>query len=347
MRIIPKLRGGQRQRFKRRYRQERNALVKTRLLVILRLNEGESSVAIERSGICVRSTVSHVAERYRTLGELGLQDGRRFNGHWKLSEALVVHLAGLIRQSPQHLGWSRPTWTRELLGAQLQWDTGVRVGRTTLTRWLRAMGARWSRPKLYVECPWSARRRLKRLREIKASLEDRGPREVVVYQDEVDIHLNPRAGPDWMLCGEQKWVRTPGKNEKCYIAGSLNRHTGQIVWTCAERKNSELFIAHLEALSRRYRGCRRIHLILDNYSIHHSRKTRTALQRYGERFVLHFLPPFCPDENAIERLWQDLHANVTRNHRCETMDELMQQVEGYLHAAQPYPGSTPALRVAA
>ena len=40
MQIIPKLRGGQRRRFKRRYQRERNALVKTRLLVILRLNDG-------------------------------------------------------------------------------------------------------------------------------------------------------------------------------------------------------------------------------------------------------------------------------------------------------------------
>ena len=30
--------------------------------------------------------------------------------------------------------------------------------------------------------------------------------------------------------------------------------------------------------------------------------------------VLHFLPPYCPDHNRIERLWKDLHDNVTRNH---------------------------------
>ena len=68
MRIIPKLRGGQRCRLRQRYQRERDGLVKTRLLVILRLKEGESSVATERGGICVRSTVSHVAEHYRTLG---------------------------------------------------------------------------------------------------------------------------------------------------------------------------------------------------------------------------------------------------------------------------------------
>ena len=185
------------------------------------------------------------------------------------------------------------------------------------------------------------------MREIMAGIENVGSREVVLYQDEVDIHLNPKVGPDWMMSGEQKWLRTPGKNEKRYIAGALNRQTGQLIWVSGTRKNSDLFIAHIEELSRRYRRCRRIHLILDNYSIHHSRKTRKALERYGDRFVLHFLPPFCPEENYIERLWQDLHANVTRNHCCPTIDELMEEVDWYLEAAQPYPRSTPALRLAA
>ncbi|MGH7731054.1 MAG: transposase [Candidatus Eiseniibacteriota bacterium] len=45
---------------------------------------------------------------------------------------------------------------------------------------------------------------------------------------------------------------------------------------------------------------------------------------------LHFLPPYCPSENRIERLWLDLHADVTRNHRCRTIDELLGAVHGYL-----------------
>src|SRR5437867_2436134 len=32
----------------------------------------------------------------------------------------------------------------------------------------------------------------------------------------------------------------------------------------------------------------------------------------------------------IERLWFDLHANVTRNHPCRSMDELMTNVNHYL-----------------
>ena len=74
-----------------------------------------------------------------------------------------------------------------------------------------------------------------------------------------------------------------------------------------------------------------MHLILDNYRIHDSTIVWAALGGYlAGKVKLHFLPPYCPDDNAIERVWQDLHANVTRNHTCATMTELMREVRYYL-----------------
>jgi hypothetical protein len=34
--------------------------------------------------------------------------------------------------------------------------------------------------------------------------------------------------------------------------------------------------------------------------------------------------------HKIERTWRELHANVTRNHHCDTIDELMAEVDEYL-----------------
>jgi transposase len=63
--------------------------------------------------------------------------------------------------------------------------------------------------------------------------------------------------------------------------------------------------------------------------------------------VLHFLPPYCPDDNKIERVWLDLHANVTRNHRCRSMEELMAQVASFLRAYNRRAKLNPSLRIAA
>ncbi|APR79019.1 Mobile element protein [Minicystis rosea] len=46
--------------------------------------------------------------------------------------------------------------------------------------------------------------------------------------------------------------------------------------------------------------------------------------------MLHFLPPYCPDANRIERVWQDFHANVTRNHRCKAMTQLLDNAREYV-----------------
>ena len=91
----------------------------------------------------------------------------------------------------------------------------------------------------------------------------------------------------------------------------------------APSKASEFFPKLVWKLLGEYRHARRIHLILDNYIIHPSKRTKRFLAQCGDRLALHFLPPYCPDDNRIERVWLDLHANVTRNHRCRTMEELM------------------------
>ena len=40
-----------------------------------------------------------------------------------------------------------------------------------------------------------------------------------MFQDEVDVNLNPKIGCMWMPRGEQAEVVTPGNNEKRYLAG--------------------------------------------------------------------------------------------------------------------------------
>jgi transposase len=82
-----------------------------------------------------------------------------------------------------------------------------------------------------------------------------------------------------------------------------------------------------------YRSARWIHLILDNYGIHDSQQVQLALKSaLAEKIKLHFLPPYWPVHNRIERLWKDLHDNVMRNHRCSAMEELMTEVRLYLNA---------------
>jgi putative transposase len=148
--------------------------------------------------------------------------------------------------------------------------------------------------------------------------------ETAVFQDEVDIHLNPKIGCMWMRKGEQAEVATPGDNDKAYLAGSLHWRTGALITTEGPQRDGKLFVAHLQELRRRLRRYKVIHVICDNAKFHHSCwEVWEFCYRYGNRVQLHFLPKYAPDLNPIERVWWRLHEAITRNHQCKSLEELV------------------------
>lgn len=329
--IVPYVRYSDKNRMCKHMRECQEPATKTRYLVIINLLGGRSPADTALALRVSVSTVYRTAARFREDGEVGLVDRREENGQVKLDEVYLAKLYKVVHGSPQDYGHRRPTWTRELLVLTMKKLTGITIHVSTMSRALKQINARRGRPKPTVGCPWSESAKNQRLGKIRRLL-GRLPRdEVAVYEDEVDIHLNPKIGLDWMVRGQQKEVPTPGQNEKRYLAGAKDARTGQIIWVEGESKNSLLFVRLLWELTQQYPKAKKIHVILDNYSIHSTELVKISLQTVnGRRIKLHFLPPYCPDHNKIERVWQDLHANVTRNHRCQTMTELMREVRAYL-----------------
>lgn len=303
-----------------------------RCQLVLLAAKGRSRPLIAEAVGCSVSWVNRVIARFDRHGIAGLMDRREDNGQEKLDEHYLAQLYEVVDESPQKYGFSRPTWTRELLVKVMHRLTGVKIHPATMSPALRRIGARLGRPRPTVGCPWPKRRKNKRLREIQGVLDHLKAKEVAVYLDEVDIHLNPKIGLDWMNRGTQKEVTTPGQNVKRYLCGALDVRSGQISWVKGDGKNSVLFVTMLHKLVEKYPTARKIHVVLDNYKIHDSKFSRAAVAALGGKVVLHFLPPYCPTHNKIERLWQDLHANVTRNHTCRDINELMRRVTSYLNA---------------
>jgi len=311
----------------------KNAEERVRAKVIRNLVRGEPIVRITSILQCSRSHVQRVAARFCARGLEGLTDGRADNGAVKVTEEYESAVLIAVALRPEAYGFARPTWTLELLILAAHQQTGIRVSASTMSRLLARHGARRGRPKPIVVCPWKKGAKTRRLNQIRRLGERLGDEAALLHVDEIDIHLNPKIGPDWMLRGQQKMVLTPGKNEKRYLAGALNVMTGHVSYVEGTRKTSELFIRLIDhLLDQNYSRCTRLHVVLDNYRIHSSRAVQAASQRWGARVTFHFLPPYCPDDNRIERLWKDLHDNVTRNHACATIDALMDRVYDYLHA---------------
>jgi transposase len=241
----------------------------------------------------------------------------------------------LTTKTPGDFGYFRRRWSCETLAEVLAWEAGVRVSAETVRRVLRRLGFVWRRPRPVVG-PVDPDR-AEKLRAIQDLLKNLPADETAVFQDEVDVHLNPKIGSCWMKRGEQAEVATPGNNQKRHLAGSLVWRTGTLVVSPpGVRRNAELFVAHLEDLRYRFRHARRIHVICDNASFHGGRLVREYLRRWGHRVTLHHLPKYALETNPIERVWWQLHETLTRNHRCATLEELLDDVYDWIGAKRSF-----------
>lgn len=227
----------------------RNAGLRTRYLIVIHRLDGRSPTWISRSLKVGRHTVYRVERRYWEEGEVGLFDRRDGNGQRKLTEKYLTELHEVLAGNPDDFGWPRPTWTRELLIHTLRQRTGIKISLSTMSLALTLIGARRGRPKPTVACPWPEADKQGRLREIERLIAKLPANEVVVYDDEIDIHLNPKIGQDWMVRGQQKEVPTPGKNEKRYLAAAQDVRTKELITVEGDRKHTALFVLMLWELT--------------------------------------------------------------------------------------------------
>jgi len=301
------------------------------ILLLLTLHHSPSEIATFL--LCARSTVYAVAQEW--------QKGRRWpepicaDGPPCLTPSFRRSLLALLKKTPAAYGWCRTRWSCAALALQLQAQRGVRVSAETVRRCLHALDWVWKRAKLVAKD--SDPERTWKLARIRRVHEHLGRREALLFADELDLHLLPKVGAQWMPRATQVEVMTPGKNERRYLAGALDVRTGRVHHCLWFRKVTGLFLNLLNVLDGVYPARRfdRIYVVADNYKIHKAAAVQRWLRQHP-RFRLLFLPTYCPRANPIERCFGDLHDKVTRNHRRKRRRDLVADVERHLAQNGPW-----------
>jgi len=319
------------------YRKHPDPEVRRRAHILLLLADGRPWSLIAAMLYCSSRTIDRWKKRFEEGGVEALGEDRRGRRSPFAAWVAALVIGWVTNHVPRDFGFLRSRWTCECLAVLLLNVAAIGVSRETVRRWLHREQLVWRRPRPVLG-PQDPQRRaiLGRLRRLLRDL----PRdEVAVFQDEADVNTNPKIGCMWMRRGQQAEVETPGTNEKRYLAGSLNWRTGDLIVTEGDRgegRNSALFIRHLEDLRTRLRCYRRIHVICDNAIFHDSRAVRKYLAEHGDRLAIHFLPRYSPDLNPIERIWWHLHEEITRNHQCRGMEELLDLLFDWLEHRRPF-----------
>jgi len=309
------------------------------LHVLLLCAAGRNPTEIAAFLFCSRSSVYRIVSAYRAhalgfdFAEEGfLEPPVRTTC---LSPSLKRSLRTLLKAAPQAFGWCRTRWSCASLAAQLKVNRGIEISSETMRRYLHQLGWVWKRAKLIAKD--DDPQRIEKLARIRWLFEHLGPKQLLLFADELDIPLLAKVGYQWMEKGRQQEVMTPGSNEKNYLAGALDVATGKLLHCVWFRKTSGLFLDLLKLIDSTYSACRytKIFVVVDNYKIHKAKAVEQWLHRHA-RIELVYLPTYCPKANPIERAFGDVHDKCTRNHQRKRLRDLVADVSQHLQVNGPW-----------
>ena len=156
----------------------------------------------------------------------------------------------------------------------------------------------------------------------------------MLFADSSELSLMPTITRCWTKIGQQRLILTPGvRAQKRWNWGAVNVVTGETVHIVHERRNNIGFRRLLAAISRHFQLAdhpqRKVILYVDNDKAHDAKAVRKLLVKYSSRIQLEWLPPYSPELNPQEDIWQHMRRRVTHNHYFEDMDSLLEAADRF------------------
>lgn len=150
----------------------------------------------------------------------------------------------------------------------------------------------------------------------------------VFFGDEAGFEGDPRPRHKWVKRGSRPTQAYQGSHVRQNVIGAVNPSTGQLVSLIVPHCDTAIFQIFLDTMAAEVpkRRGKRVLLVLDNASWH---KTKSLRWHHIEPV---YLPPYSPDFNPIERLWQHLKGHYLAGYFTKQSKDLSDKlVESIQH----------------
>lgn len=147
------------------------------------------------------------------------------------------------------------------------------------------------------------------------------PKTVVFFGDEAGFEGDPRPRHRWASRGSNPTQGYHGGHVRQNVIGAINPDDGQLVCLLVPQSDTEVFQVFLDTMAKEASPKdKEVWLVLDNASWHKSKSLN------WHHIRVKFLPPYSPDFNPIERLWQHLKRDYLAGFVTRDGSELNEKV---------------------
>ena len=312
-------------------------LTDLRMRAIESIQNGESPYEVADILHVGVSTVFGWIALYRSGGWHALDAKKRGGRPRRLDDKTMKYIYDAVVESdPLQYKFQFALWTLKMIVTLIYKKFRIKISISSVSRLLKQMGVTRQKPiwRAYqkddkVIDAWVKKEypKIKRLaKKVDAD---------VYFGDETGIRSDFHSGTTWGVKGKTPVVKSTGARFSLNVISAVNNNGGFRFKIFKGNFNSQIFIDFLKRLTHNQANV--IFLIVDGHPAHKSQKVRKYLETVKERIRVFYLPPYAPELNPDEFVWNDLKNNSVGRSSINNVNELKIIIFRYLKSLQRLP----------
>jgi len=302
-------------------RQTRDKHEYTRICVILARSEGMSAESIAQAHrISVSSVYLYLTEYEKeNKSQHEIRGGTESKLNREQAKELLLHL-----QQVTYLH------TKDVC-RYVKAKYGIEYSRSGMNHWLISHGFSYKEP-LKVPGKLDPEKQDQFIAKYQQLKTDLKAGEEVFFLDAVHPDFQSQAVCGWILKSETKTLSTTNKQFRLHFVGALNLENMTVLTREYETVNAENMIDYFRALESNSTASK-LHVICDNGRANKNKTLEEYLK--SSKIEIHYLPPYSPNLNPIERLWKVMRERKTYNKCYESFAQFSTAIRSFFFEEIP------------
>lgn len=296
-----------------------------RRLAVQRVFDGESASVVTRSYGLGDRTIYNWLRVARAQGLDALAPKPRPGRGRSLTDFEAEEVKRwILTGDPRQYGFDFGLWTRQIVSDLINDRLNIRLGVTAVGDLLHRVGLTPQKPmrRAYERDDAEIEKwKEDTYPELKKSAKKEGAE--IFWLDEASIRSDDPLMRTWGLKGQTPTVKTSGQRQGINAISALSNRGGFWYQVYTERFNADVFIECLKDLI----GNRKkpIYIIMDGHPVHKSKKVREFVASMKGRLSIFILPPYAPDLNPDELVWNYIRQTGTARMPLKKGESLMER----------------------
>ena len=301
------------------------------------VQSGESPETVARVYGINRASIYNWLALYRSGGWGALDAAKRGGRKRKVDGKTLQWLYNAVTmKNPEQFQFKFALWSSKMIAHILRERFGICLSKASVCRLLHQLGLSPQRP-LWRAWQQDSEKVERWLNEEYPRLKARAKRHKaqIWFADEAGLRSDAHSGKTWAVKGQTPIVKTTGARFGLNLISAINAR-GELRFMCIDGPfNAEVFITFLERLVSDDE--QKVFVVADGHPAHKGKKVTEFLRKNKQRIELHLLPPYSPELNPDELVWNDLKNNAIGRQTISGPDKLKQAAQSYLHKLQKLP----------